>query len=96
MKFELRMYDGELNYKKLDNWVKRIEVYCRIQNVDDDYAKIQLTTLRLEGTTLIWWESKIKSDLRKKGKIISSWSKFTKALRNKLYPLGYMQQDVMD
>ena len=73
-------YDGELNPKKLDNWVKQIEVYCRIQNINDDYSKIQLATLRLGGIDLIWWESKIKSDLRKKGKIISSCSKFTTTL----------------
>ena len=96
VKFELPMYDGELNLDKLDNWVKKIEVYCRIQNFDDDFSNIQLATLRLRGTTLIWWESQIKSNLRKKGKIISSWSKFTKTLRKKLYPLGYMQQVVMD
>lgn len=71
--------------------MKQIEVYCRIQNIDDDFVKIQLDTLRLGGTYLIWWERKIKLDLRKQGKIISSWSKFTKALRKKFYPLGYMQ-----
>lgn len=70
VKSELPMYDGELNTEKLDNWVKQIGVYCRIQNIDDDYAKIQLATLILGGTTLIWWECKIKSNLRKKGKII--------------------------
>lgn len=28
LKFEIPMYDGELNHEKLDNWVKQIEVYC--------------------------------------------------------------------
>ena len=81
VKFELPMYDGELNPKKLENWIKQLEVYCRIQNIVDDSDKIQLATLRLGGITLIWWESKTQSNLRKKDKIISSWSKFTKALR---------------
>ena len=48
------------------------------------------------GTTLIWWEIKTQSNLKQKAKIISSWSKFVKALRKKFYPLGYTQQAVMD
>lgn len=52
--------------------------------------------LRMGGTTLIWWESKTHSDLKHEGKIISSCFKFVKALRNKFYPLGYMQQAVID
>ncbi|KAH9318844.1 hypothetical protein KI387_020613, partial [Taxus chinensis] len=56
IKFELPMYTGELNVEKLDNWVKQIEVYCRVQRIVDDEAKIHLETLRMGGTTLIWWE----------------------------------------
>ena len=48
------------------------------------------------GTTLVWWESKIQDDLAKRGKIISSWYEFTTALKKPFYPLGYMQQVVMD
>ncbi|KAH9288331.1 hypothetical protein KI387_032448, partial [Taxus chinensis] len=56
IKFELPMYTGELNAEKLDNWVKQIEVYCRVQRIVDDEAKIHLETLQMGGTTLIWWE----------------------------------------
>jgi hypothetical protein len=56
VKFELPTYDGELNAGKLDNWVRQLEVYCRIQNITKDETKIQLASLKLEGTTLIWWE----------------------------------------
>ena len=48
------------------------------------------------GTTLIWWESKTQIDVKQKGKVISSWFKFLKALRKEFYPLGYMQQVVID
>lgn len=91
VKFELPIYDGEMNPEKLDNWIKKLEVYFRIQNVVDDAKKIQLATLRMGGKNLIWWESETQSDLKQKGKIISSWSKFVKYLRYKFYPLGYMQ-----
>lgn len=58
VKFELPVYDGEMNPEKLDNWIKQLEVYSRIQNISKDKTKIQLATLRMGGTTLIWLESK--------------------------------------
>lgn len=48
------------------------------------------------GIALVWWEIKIQDDLAKKGKIISSWCEFIAALKKWFYPLGYMQQVVMD
>ena len=96
IKFELPTYNGELNAEKLDDWIKQIEVYCRIQNLVDDQIKIQLATFRLKGTALIWWESKTQEDLLTKGKIISSWYEFTSVLKKQFYPLGYIQQAMMD
>jgi len=96
VKFELPIYDGEMNPEKIDNWIKQLEVYCRIQNISDDKTKIQLATLRMGGTTLIWWESKTQIDVKQKGNVISSWSKFLKALRKQFYPLRYMEQVVID
>jgi hypothetical protein len=58
IKFELPIYNGEVNTEKLDNWIRQIEVYCRIQKIQDDETKIQLASLRLDSATLIWWESK--------------------------------------
>jgi hypothetical protein len=45
IKFELPMYNGELNAEKLDNWIRQIEVYCRIQKFTEDVVKIQLASL---------------------------------------------------
>ena len=56
VKFELPIYDGEMNPENLDNWIKQLEVYCRIHKISDERTKIQLTTLRMGGTTLIWWK----------------------------------------
>jgi hypothetical protein len=30
VKFELPIYDGEVNAERLDNWVKHMEVYCSV------------------------------------------------------------------
>jgi hypothetical protein len=40
IKFELPIYNGEVNAEKLDNWIHQIEVYCRIQKIQDDETKI--------------------------------------------------------
>ena len=96
VKFQLPTYDGELDAEKLDNWVRRLEVYCRIQRIVDDETMIQLASLKLGVTTLIWWENKTKDDLRKSGKIISSWNYFVTALKKQFYPLAYMQQEMMN
>jgi hypothetical protein len=45
VKFDLPMYNGELNVEKLDHWIKQIEVYCRVQKIVDEEAKVQLATL---------------------------------------------------
>ena len=40
IKFELPMYNGELNAEKLDNWIRQIEFYCRIQKFTEENFKI--------------------------------------------------------
>ena len=90
------MYNGEVNAEKLDSWVRQIEVYCRIKKIKDDETKIQLASLRLESATLIWWEAKTQEDLKKSGKIISSWNDFVAALRRQFYSLAYMKKALMD
>jgi hypothetical protein len=96
IKFELSMYNGEVNAEKLDNWIRQIEVYCRIQIIQDDETKIQLASLRLDSATLIWWEAKTQEDMKKHGKILTSWNDFIVAIKKQFYPLAYMQKAIMD
>ena len=30
VKFDFPIYDGELNAEKLDNWIRQIDVYCKV------------------------------------------------------------------
>jgi hypothetical protein len=53
------MFNGYANPEKLDNWIRQVEVYCRVQQIYEEEVKVQLASLRLEGTTLIWWERKL-------------------------------------
>jgi hypothetical protein len=96
IKFELPMYNGEANVEKLDNWIHQIEVYCRIQIIQDDETKIHLASLRLESEALIWWEGKTQEDMKKHGKVVFSWNDFIVANKRKFYPLAYMQKAIMD
>jgi hypothetical protein len=55
-----------------------------------------LASLHLEGTMLIWWESKLQAGVQNNDKILLTWSKFTYALKKQFYPLGYTQKEIMD
>jgi hypothetical protein len=83
------MYDGELNAERLDKWVRQMEVYCSVQQIKDEATQIKLASLRLAGTTLIWWKSKLKNGTQQVGNVFPSWKCFLSALVKKLYPLGY-------
>ena len=61
VKFDLPIYDGELNAEKLDNWIRQIDVYYRVQNIDSKKSKIQLASLHLGGTALLWWEGRTQA-----------------------------------
>ena len=82
VKLDLPIYDGELNADKLDNWIRQIDVYCKVQSIDSDISKIQLANLHLGGIALVWWEGKTQVDLKKYGKILSIWSEFFLQLKN--------------
>jgi hypothetical protein len=56
---------------------------------------VQLASLRLEGTALVWWERKLH-DISKCGNLLSSWSEFKSAIRKKFYPLGYLHKAMME
>jgi hypothetical protein len=56
---------------------------------------VQLASLRLEGTALVWWERKLQ-DISKCGNILSTWSEFKLAIRKQFYPLGYLHKEMME
>jgi hypothetical protein len=70
-------------------------VYCHVQHIDEEEVKVKLASLRLEGTTLIWWERKIQY-ISKCGNLFSSWSEFKSAIRKQFYPLGYLHKAMME
>jgi hypothetical protein len=90
------MYDGEFNVDRLDNWVRQMEVYCSMQQIKDEETQFKLALLRLASTTLIWWQNKLKHGTQQVGNVFPSWKDFVFALRNKFYPLGYKENDLIE
>jgi hypothetical protein len=50
----------------------------------------------LDSATLIWWESETQEDMKKHGKILTSWNDFIVAIKRQFYPLAYMKNATMD
>ena len=90
------MYNGEVNAEKLDNWIRQLVVYCRIQNLQEDDINIQLASLRMKGATLVWWKSKTQEEIKKHGKISISWNDLIDAIKRQFYPLAYMKKAIMN
>jgi hypothetical protein len=55
-----------------------------------------LASLRLVGTTLIWWQSKLQKGTQHVGNVFPSWKSFISALRKQFYPLGYKEKALIE
>jgi hypothetical protein len=95
VQFSLPMFNGDANPENLDNQIGQVEVYCRVQQIDEEEFKVQLASLRLEGTALAWLERKLQ-DISKCGNLLSSWSEFKSAIRKQFYPLVYLHKAMME
>lgn len=66
-----------------------------IHNIQEDDIKIQLASLRMEGSTLVWWEAKTQEETKKHGKLSIFWSYFIVSIKRKFYLLAYMKIAIM-
>ena len=73
-----------------------MEVYCSVQQIKDEATQIKLASLRLAGTTMIWWQSKFQHGTQKVGNVFPSRKDFVFALRKQFYPLGYKEKDLIE
>lgn len=53
VKFELPMYNEEVDFEKLDDWIRQIEVYCSMQQITEDEVNTRIALLHLVRATLI-------------------------------------------
>jgi hypothetical protein len=73
-----------------------MEVYCSVKQIKDEATQIKLASLRLAGTTLIWWQSKLKNGMQQVGNVFSSWKDFVSTLRKQFYTLGYKEKYLIE
>ena len=73
-----------------------MEVYFTVQQIKDEANQIKLASLRLAGTTLIWWQSKLQNGMQQVGNVFPSWQDFVFALRNHFYHLGYKEKALIE
>ena len=73
-----------------------MEVYCSVQQIKDEATQIKLESLRLAGTSLIWWQSKLQKGTQQVGNVFPSWKSFILALRKQFYPLGYKEKTLIE
>jgi hypothetical protein len=62
----------------------------------DEATQIKLASLRLSGTTLIWWQSKWQHGTQQVGNVFPSWQDFVFALRKQFYPLGHKEKALIE
>ena len=90
------MYDGEVNAERLDNRVTQMDFYFSVQQIKNEATQIKLASLRLAGTTLIWWQRKLQHATQQVGNVFPSWQDFFFALRKQFYPLGYKEKALIE
>jgi hypothetical protein len=73
-----------------------MEVYYNVYQIKYEATKIRLASLCLEGTTIIWWQSKMEHGTQQVSNIFPSWHDFISSLRKQLYPLGYKERDLIE
>jgi hypothetical protein len=73
-----------------------MEFYCSVQQIKDEATQIKLASLRLVGTTLIWWQSKLQNDTQQVSNVLPSWQSFISTLGKQFYPLGYKEKALIE
>ena len=73
-----------------------MEVYCSVQQIKTEATQIKLASLRLAGTTLIWWKIKLQNGVQQLGNAFPSWKSFISALRKQFYHLGYKEKALIE
>jgi hypothetical protein len=73
-----------------------MEVYFNVQQIKDEAIQINLASLTLARTTLIWWQRKFKNGTQQVGNVFPSWQVFVSALRKQFHPLRYKYKSLIE
>jgi hypothetical protein len=73
-----------------------MEVYCSVEKFKDEATQIKLASLRLAGTSLIWWQRKLQNVMQQVGNVFPSWQSFISVIRKQFCPLGYKEKALIE
>ena len=99
-KFQLPKFNGQTNGEAVDSWIRSLSTYFTTCQGLNEARRLQIASLQLEGLAQTWWATEQeKAALAELGDApqlanttpIKTWNQFAEALRNRFYPLGYIQ-----
>ena len=65
-KMDIPMYEGNLDFEELLDWIRDLEKYFDYEDVEED-KKFKHVVTRLKGHATLWWDE-LQADRRCKGK----------------------------
>jgi hypothetical protein len=87
-KIEVPMYEGNLDFEELLDWIRSMEKYFDYEDVDEEKKVIHVIT-RLKGHATLWWDE-LRAKRRSKGKQkIKNWDRMVAKLKVKFMPKDY-------
>jgi hypothetical protein len=93
-KFEITMFDGQTNVEFLDGWLKQLEVYFGLYQVQET-QRISFPRLKMIGHDLLWWESYVDALRIGNKPIVTKREAFKALLKSQFYPIGYEEEQLM-
>lgn len=82
VKFDLKSFGRDTNIEKLNQWLKQLEVFLKVQKVEYVWEKIEIIEPKLERSAFIWWEAYFNTIKNGDEFSISSWRSFKELLQN--------------
>lgn len=78
-------FDGsKRSVETTDEWIERIEDYCRNGGLDDN-ARLEIARTQLTGSARLWWRA------IPEGERPTTWEEFVLRLKKQFYPANYAQ-----
>jgi hypothetical protein len=93
-KIEIPMYDGQINVEVLNSWLKQLEVYFGLYQIQET-QQISFSHLKMTKHALLWWESYVDALRIGKNPMVMKWEDFKALLKSQFYPIGYEEEKLM-
>ena len=87
-KMEVSNFLGTLNPEDLIDWIRELEDYFQLENIEDP-LRVRLTQTKLKGHVILWWKE-LQRDREEEGEMkITRWKLMVTKLKAKFIPANY-------